>query len=112
VLDVEVEVTFNRRAYRGKKKKDAERFRLVAVCNEDEDMSRKIYTVVLRLNPEAKMVRFTQLRRSNIFSENACLILTGVLRYLGLDAPFRTPSEVSLSEAIDPHVNRRRLTEV
>ena len=30
VLDVEVEVTFNRRAYRGKEKKDSERFRLVA----------------------------------------------------------------------------------
>jgi IS4 transposase len=37
VLDVEVEVTFNRRAYRGKEKKDSERFRLVAVYIEDED---------------------------------------------------------------------------
>ncbi len=37
VLDVEVEVAFNRRAYRGKVKKDNERFRLVAVYNEDED---------------------------------------------------------------------------
>ena len=37
VLDVDVEVAFNRRAYRGKEKKDNERFRLVAVYNEDED---------------------------------------------------------------------------
>jgi IS4 transposase len=37
VLDVEVEVTDNRCAYRGKEKKDSERFRLVAVYNEDED---------------------------------------------------------------------------
>jgi putative transposase len=37
VLDVDVEVTFDRRAYRGKEKKDNERFKLVAVYNEDED---------------------------------------------------------------------------
>jgi putative transposase len=58
------------------------------------------------------MVRFTQLRRSNIFSENACLILTGVLRYLGLDTSLRTSFEIGFSEALDPHVNRRRFTEV
>jgi hypothetical protein len=37
VLDVEVELNFNRRAYRGEEKKDTERFRLVAIYNEDED---------------------------------------------------------------------------
>ena len=176
VLDVEVEVTFNRRAYRGKEKKDAERFRLVAVYNEDEDkyhmyitnispdllepeevarlygarweveilfkelkskyaldvvptsnpqvieafiwiailtllISRKIYTVMRRLNPEAKMVRFTQLRWSNIFSENANFVLTGLLRYLGLETSLRTYLEIGFSEALDPHVNRRRFTE-
>ena len=31
-----MEVTFNRRAYRGKEKKDSERFRLIAVYDEDE----------------------------------------------------------------------------
>lgn len=176
VLDVEAEVTFNRRAYRGKEKKDNDRFRLVAVYNEDDDkyhlyitnlspdllkpeevarlygarweveilfkelkskyaldvvptsnpqvieafiwiailtllISRRIYTIIRRLNPGAKMVRFTQLRWSTIFSEKASRILTAVLQYLGLDTSFVTSLRVSLSEALDPHVNRRRFTE-
>jgi putative transposase len=167
VLDVEAEVTFNRRAYRGKEKKDNERFRLVAVYNEDDDkyhlyitnlspdllkleevarlygarweveilfkklkskyaldvvptsnpqvieafiwiailtllISRRIYTIIRRLNPGAKMVRFTQLRWSTIFSEKASRILTAVLQYLGLDTSFVTSLRVSLSEALDP----------
>ena len=176
VLDVEVEVEFNRRAYRGKEKKDNERFRLVAVYNEDENkyhlyitnlspdllepeevarlygarweveihfkelkskyaldvvptsnpqvieafiwiailtllISRRIYTIIRRLNPRAKMVRFTQPRWSNVFSENASRLLTAVLQYLGLDTSLATSFKVSLSEALDPHVNRRRFTE-
>ena len=176
MLDVEVEVEFNRRAYRGKEKKDTERFRLVAVFNEDENkyhlyitnlsqeliepeevgrlygarweveilfkelksryaldvvptsnpqvieafiwiailtllISRRIYTIIRRLNPKAKMVRFTQLRWSTIFSEKAGRILTAVLQYLGLDTSLATSFKVSLSEALDPHVNRKRFTE-
>jgi putative transposase len=176
VLDVEVEVSFNRRAYRGKEKKDNERFRMVAVYNEDEDkyhlyitnlspdllepeevarlygarweveilfkelkskyaldvvptsnpqvieafiwiailtllISRKIYIIMRRRNPGAKLVRFTQLRWSNLFSENAGRILNAVLQYLGLDTSLMTSFKISLSEALDPHVNRRRFTE-
>ena len=36
VLDVIVEVSFKRRAYRGKKRTDTKRFRLVAILNEEE----------------------------------------------------------------------------
>jgi putative transposase len=176
VLDVEVEVGFNRRSYRSKEKKDNERFRLVAVYNEDEDkyhlyitnlppdllepeevarlygarweveilfkelkskyaldvvptsnpqvieafiwiailtllISRRLYTIIRRLNPGAKLVRFTQLRWSNIFSENASQLLTAVLQYQGLDTSLITSFNVGLSEALDPHVNRRRFTE-
>jgi putative transposase len=176
VLDVEVEVEFNRRSYRSKEKKDNERFRLVAVYNEDEDkyhlyitnlppdllepeevarlygarweveilfkelkskyaldvvptsnpqvieafiwiailtllISRRLYTIIRRLNPGAKLVRFTQLRWSNIFSENASQLLTAVLQYQGLDTSLITSFNVGLSEALDPHVNRRRFTE-
>jgi putative transposase len=176
VLDVEVEVSFNRRAYRGKEKKDNERFRMVAVYNEDEDkyhlyitnlspdllepeevarlygarweveilfkelkskyaldvvptsnpqvieafiwiailtllISRKIYIIMRRRNPGAKLVRFTQLRWSNLFSENAGRILNAVLQHLGLDTSLMTSFKISLSEALDPHVNRRRFTE-
>jgi IS4 transposase len=176
VLDVDVEVAFNRRAYRGKEKKDNERFRLVAVYNEDEDkyhlyitnlsqdllepqelarlygarweieilfkelkskyaldvvpttnpqvieafiwiailtllISRRIYTMIRRLNPKANMVRFTQLRWSNIYSESASSILNAVLQFLGLDTSLITSFKISMSEALDPHVNRRRFTE-
>jgi putative transposase len=49
VLDVEVEVEFNRRSYRSKEKKDNERFRLVAVYNEDED---KYHLYITNLPPD------------------------------------------------------------
>jgi putative transposase len=176
VLDADVEVAFNRRAYRGKEKKDNERFRLVAVYNEDEDkyhlyitnlphdllepqevarlygarweieilfkelkskyaldvvpttnpqvieafiwiailtllISRRIYTIIRRLNPRANMVRFTQLRWSNIYSESASRILNAVLLYLGLDTSLITSFKIGMSEALDPHVNRRHFTE-
>jgi len=137
VLDVEVEVAFKRRAYRGKEKKDDEQFRLIAIYNQDDDeyhlyitnispelleaeevarlygarweveilfkelkskyaldvvptanqqvieafiwiailtllISRRIYTIIRRLNPDAKMVRFTkkfiQVRPSTLMS--------------------------------------------
>ena len=74
-------------------------------------ISRRIHTIIRRLNPRAKMVRFTQLRWSNVFSENASRLLTAVLQYLGLDTSLATSFKVSLSEALDPHVNRRRFTE-
>jgi putative transposase len=176
VLDVDVEVSFNRRGYRGEKKKDNERFRLVAVYNEDEDkyhlymtnlqldllepqevsrlygarweieilfkelkskyaldvvptsnpqvieafiwiailtllISRRIYTIIRRLNPGANMVRFTQIRWSNIYSESSNQILNAVLHYLGLETSLMTSFKISMSEALDPHVNRRRFTE-
>ncbi|MDF0591423.1 transposase, partial [Candidatus Methanocrinis natronophilus] len=133
-----------RRAYRGKEKKDIERFRLVGIYNEDEDkyhlyvtnispellepeevarlygarweieilfkelksryaldmvptsnpqvieamiwiailtliICRKIYKVLRAINPEVKMARFTTLRWSNIFTENASSLLASVL---------------------------------
>ena len=176
MLDVEAEVTFDRRAYREKEKKDNERFRLVAVYNEDEDkyhlyvtnlstdllqaeevarlygarwgveilfkelkskyaldgvstsnlqvveafiwiailtllINRKIYTIMRRLNPGEKVVRFTQLRWGTVFSEKANYLLADVLEYLGLDTSFITFLRISFSEALDPHVNRRRYTE-
>ena len=74
-------------------------------------ISRRIYTIIRRRNPEAKMVRFTQLRWSNFFSENASQILNAVLSYLGASISLMTSFEISLSEALDPHVNRRRFTE-
>jgi hypothetical protein len=67
-------------------------------------ISRKIYRVVRALNLETKMVRFTTLRWSNIFTENASSLLAGVLRYMGLETSLKTSLEFSMSEAVDPHV--------
>jgi hypothetical protein len=74
-------------------------------------ISRRIYKIVCRLNPRARMARFTQLRWSNVFSESANNILTAVLQFLGLDTSLITVFKISMSEALDPHANRRRFTE-
>jgi IS4 transposase len=175
-FDVNVEVSFDRRSYRGKSKKDNTIFRLVAVYNPEADdhhfyitnispdildsseiaaiyaarweielifkelksryaldmittkspyaiealiwisiltllVSRKVYSVVRKLNPDAKMVRFTQLRWSAIFVENASRLLSAILDYLGIEQDFSTVLNVYSSEALDPHVNRERFRE-
>jgi len=176
VLDVEVEVSFKRRSYKDKQKKDIEQFRLVAIFNEEDEkyhvyltnisldvleseevaklygarwevelifkelkskyaldvvnttneqivkayiwiailtlmVSRRIYTVVRKLNPGKKMVRYTQLRWSTIFAENASDQLTVILRYIGIARTFETIADVYESQALDPHVNRHRFRE-
>ncbi len=176
IFDVNVEVSFDRRSYRGKSKKDNTKFRLVAVYNSEADdhhlyltnispdvldaneiaalyaarweielifkelksryaldmittkspyaiealiwisiltllISRKVYSVIRKLNPDAKMVRFTQLRWSNIFIENSSRLSTAILNYLGIEQDFFTVLNVYSSEALDPHVNRERFRE-
>ncbi|MDP2845121.1 MAG: IS4 family transposase, partial [Candidatus Methanoperedens sp.] len=178
VLDVEVEISFKRPNYNGKSKTrmDTERFRLVAVFNEDEKkyhiyltdispdvlgpkdiaklygarwdielvfkelksrydldvvntkkphiieayiwisiltlfISRRIYNIVRKHSPKEKMVRYTQLRWSTIFTENADAQLTLILRYCGVERTFETVMNVYQSQALDPHVNRHRFRE-
>src|SRR3990172_8159331 len=175
VLDVEVEVSFKKPNYNGKSKTrmDTERFRLVAVYNQDDEnyhvyltniskddltpedvaklygarwdielifkelksrydldvvntknpqiveayiwiailtlfISRRIYNIVRKHNPKEKMVRYTQLRWSTIFTENAGDHLTLILRYYGVERTFETVMNVYQSQALDPHVNRER----
>lgn len=175
-LDVDIDVSFKRRNYKGKQKKDSEKFRLVAVYNAEDDeyhlyitnisreildadeiaklyrgrwevelifkelksrykldaiettnsqviesfiwaailtllISRFIYNILRRLNPDKKMVRYTQLRWSTIFAEHSGNILTDVLRYLGIERTFMTDYDVFQSQALDPHVNRMRFRE-
>jgi transposase len=74
-------------------------------------ISRKIYKVLRALNPEVKMARFTTLRWSNIFTENASSLLASVLSHMGLETSLKTSLEFSMSEAVDPHVTRKRFTE-
>lgn len=176
IFDVDVEVSFDRRSYRGKSKKDNIKFRLVAVYNSEADdhhlyltnispdildaneiaalyaarweielifkelksryaldmittkspyaiealiwisiltllISRKVYSVIRKLNPDAKMVRFTQLRWSTIFIENSSRLLSAILDYLGIEQDFFTVLSVYSSEALDPHINRERFRE-
>jgi len=74
-------------------------------------ISRKVYSVVRKLNPDAKMVRFTQLRWSNIFVQNSSRLLSAILEFLGIEQDFSTVLNVFSSEALDPHVNRVRFRE-
>jgi len=176
IFDVNVEVSFDRRSYHGKRKKDNMDFRLIAVYNAEAEehhfymtnispdilsapdiaavyaarweielifkelksryaldmittksphaiealiwisiltllISRKVYSIVRKLNPDAKMVRFTQLRWSNIFIENSSRLLSAIFDYLGIKHDFSTVLNVYSSEALDPHINRERFRE-
>ncbi len=71
-------------------------------------ISRRIYNIVRKHNPKEKMVRYTQLRWSTIFTENAGDQLTLILRYYGIERTFETVMNVYQSQALDPHVNRER----
>ncbi len=72
-------------------------------------VSRRIYNLVRNStsNPE-KMVRYTQLRWSTIFAENASDLLTVILQDCGIERTFETVMSVYDSQALDPHVNRER----
>ena len=178
VLDAEVEISFRRQNFNGKSKTrlDTERFRLVAVFNEDDNkhhvyltniskddlgpedvaklygarwdielifkelksryaldvvntknpriveayiwiailtlfVSRRIYSLVRKHSPKERLVRYTQLRWSTIFTENASDQLTLILRYCGVEKTIEIVMEVYESQALDPHVNRYRFRE-
>lgn len=71
-------------------------------------ISRRIYNIVRKHGSKEKMVRYTQLRWSTIFTENASDQLTIILRYYGVERTFETVMNVYQSQALDPHVNRER----
>jgi IS4 transposase len=71
-------------------------------------ISRRIYNIVRKYNPKEKLVRYTQLRWSTIFTENASDQLTLILRYCGVERTFETVMNVYSSQGLDPHVNRER----
>ena len=169
-----MEVNFYRRKYNGKKRKDTDSFRLVAVYNKEarkyhvyitnigydildaEDIatlysarwdveliikelksryaldvvnttnpqvieayiwtailtlmvSRRVYNLVREYSPKAKLVRYTQLRWSTVFAENASDQLTLILAYNRIQRTFETVMSVYNSQALDPHVNRPHL---
>jgi len=69
---------------------------------------------IVRDHAEAEgknVVRYTQLRWSKIFLENARMQLTRILDYCGFKNSEELVILVFTSQALDPHVNRRRFRE-
>jgi putative transposase len=71
-------------------------------------VSRRIYSNIRKNRPGRDMIRYTQLRWSIIFAENASDQLTLILRYLGIGRSLEIIAGVYDSQALDPHVNRER----
>jgi len=72
-------------------------------------VSRRIYSLVRNsITQPEKMARYTQLRWSTIFTENASDLLTVILHICGIQRIFETIMSVFESQALDPHVNRER----
>ena len=71
-------------------------------------VSRRLHGLFRMLNPDQPIARFTQLRWSIIFAENASDILTEILKLNGITRTFELMLAVSSSQALDPHVNRER----
>jgi len=55
------------------------------------------------------MARYTQLRWSQIFAEEAAYLLTVILHRCRIQRTFETTMSVCKSQASDPHVNREGL---
>ena len=75
-------------------------------------VSRRIYSLVKNstANPK-KMARYTQSRWSKIFAEKAADLLTIIIHRCGIQRTFETTMSVYTSQALDPHVNRKRFRE-
>jgi transposase len=71
-------------------------------------VSRRTYYNVRKFHARKNIIRFTQLRWSIVFAENADDQLTLILRYLGITKTLETILGVYDSQALDPHVNRER----
>jgi len=71
-------------------------------------VSRELYSIVKKLNPDKKATRFTQMRWSNVFIESCPDFLRDLLSYLGVRDVISTKLEIYESQALDPHVNRAR----
>jgi len=71
-------------------------------------VSRKLHGLMRELTPDIPIVRFTQLRWSIIFAENASDILTAIFEFIGITRTLEQKFAVSASQAVDPHVNRKR----
>ena len=74
-------------------------------------VSRKIYLLICGNNLD-KAVRYTHLRWGTIFAEKSSRLMDLVLNYVGLHPSLMELYKVYESQALDPNVNRKRLTDV
>jgi len=74
-------------------------------------VSRKVYWIVCSNNLD-KAVRYTHLRWATIFAERSSRLMDWVLDYAGLNLDLIEHYNVYESQAFDPNVNRKRLTDV
>lgn len=75
-------------------------------------ISRRTYNLVREHAPPNKKARYTKLRWATIYAENVSDQLTLILAYNGIQRTFETVMNVYNSQALDPHVNRKRLTDI
>jgi len=74
-------------------------------------ISRKVYWLVCRNNLN-KAVRYTHLRWATIFAEKSSGLRERVLYFAGIQPDLMDYYNVYESQALDPNVNRKRLTDV
>lgn len=74
-------------------------------------VSRKVYWLICSSNLE-HAVRYTHLRWATIFAEKSSRLMDRVLDHAGLHPDLTEFFEVFESQALDPNVNRNRLTDV
>lgn len=74
-------------------------------------VSRKVYLLICGNNLD-KAVRYTHLRWGTIFAEKSSRLMDWVLDYAGIHPDLMEHFKVYESQALDPNVNRKRLTDV
>ena len=74
-------------------------------------VSRKVYWLICSNNLE-NAVRYTHLRWATLFAEKSSRLMDRVLDHAGLHPDLMEFFEVFESQALDPNVNRNRLTDV
>ena len=74
-------------------------------------ISRKLYNIIRKLNPNKQLIRFTLLRWSKVLIGHLYAILHDIRCYLDSKDVSLTWYKILVSQALDPHVNRDRFRE-
>ena len=74
-------------------------------------VSRRVYRLVYSADME-NAPRYTHLRWATIFAEKSRELLCDILDYAGIDTEPMDIFELFQSQALDPNVNRKRLTDI